>query len=117
MKNTNPTFWLKILLVLQTLLILLYTLSAYKLQGPNLFAVAWHNLQIGDWNGQFNLDFSCYLLLSSLWIMWRSRFSVSGIFIGTIAGVLGILFFAPYLLYLLLKEKGDLIRVLLGERR
>ena len=117
MKNTHSTFWLKSLLVLQTVAILFYTLSAYQLQGPNLFAVAWHNLQSGNWNGQFNLDFSCYLLLSSLWIMWRCRFSTSGILIGTIAGVLGILFFAPYLLYLLLKEKGDLIRVLLGERR
>lgn len=52
------------------------------------------------WPGQFHYDFTCYLVLSGLWIAWREKFSARGILLGAIASVLGILFFAPYLLWL-----------------
>jgi len=68
------------------------------------------------WSGQFNLDFLCYLALSGLWIMWRNKFSGKSILVGTVAMILGIVFFAPYLLWLMNKEKGDLKRVLVGDR-
>jgi hypothetical protein len=48
--------------------------------------------------------------------MWRNKFSAKSIAIGFIAMILGIIAFAPYLLFLLIKENGNLKKVLLGDR-
>lgn len=112
MKNSNL---LKALLVTQTLVVLIYTFWAFKNEGVRLFAIFLSNIQSLTWNGQFSLDFSCYLTLSGLWIMWRNRFSASAIAGGIVAAILGIIVFAPYLLYLLVRENGDLKKVLIGE--
>ncbi|CAN5810072.1 hypothetical protein BH11PSE8_BH11PSE8_33710 [soil metagenome] len=34
------------------------------------------------WRGQFNVDFTCLLLLSGLWLAWRHRRSSVGIVLG-----------------------------------
>jgi hypothetical protein len=107
---------LKALLVIQTLALLAYTLYVANKEGWSLFQVFTGNIAAFNWNGQFNLDFSCYLMLSGLWIMWRNKFSVSSIAIAVVAMIIGIMIFAPYLLYLLTIEKGDLKKTLLGER-
>jgi hypothetical protein len=92
-----------------------YTITAAMNEGINLFAVFADNMTSLGWSGQFNLDFTCYLILSGLWIMWRDRFSGSSILLGVAAMILGILLFAPILIYWIMKEKGDLRAVLLGE--
>lgn len=46
-----------------------------------------------NWQGQFNLDFFMFLLMSGSWIAWRNRFSPSGI--GLSIG--GVFLGAPYL--------------------
>ena len=56
-----------------------------------------------------------YLILSGLWIAWRHRFSTTGIVLGLIASVLGILFFAPYLLFVSILADGDTKKIVLGE--
>ncbi|MEQ9448599.1 MAG: hypothetical protein RLN70_06775, partial [Rhodospirillaceae bacterium] len=66
------------------------------------------------WQGQFNTDFMMYLMLSGLWTAWRSGFTAGAVALGAVAAVLGILFLAPYLLYLSYRTKGDLRRLLLG---
>ena len=104
------------LLISQTAVIIVYTVIAINNEGANFFAIAFSNIQSLTWNGQFSLDFSCYLTLSGIWIMWRNKFKPLFIFIGFAAMILGIMFFAPYLLYLLTKEDGDLKKVLLGDR-
>ncbi|MCU0375109.1 MAG: hypothetical protein MUF24_07360 [Chitinophagaceae bacterium] len=106
---------LKALLVVQIILLLIATIAAVQQQGWNLFPIFIENVKALNWNGQFNLDFSCYLLLSGLWIMWRHRFAPSAVIGGAFAMVAGILAFAPYLLYLLFAEKGNLVKVLLGK--
>jgi hypothetical protein len=108
---------LKTLLVVQSVALLVYTFFAFKNEGPNLFDIFLANVQNVNWNGQFNLDFFCYLVLSGLWIMWRNKFSSTSIFMGIMASILGIIAFAPYLLYLVYKEKGDVVKVLIGSRR
>ena len=62
------------------------------------------------------LDFSSYLILSGLWVMWRNKFSPKSILTAIIAMIVGIMVFAPYLLYLVIKENGDIKKVLIGER-
>lgn len=91
--------------------ILILTIYAVNIQGLNLFKYA----VLTGWQGQFNFDFFCYLLLSGLWIAWREKFSQKGILLGLIASVGGIFFFAPYLFILTLKTKGNLKEILLGK--
>lgn len=114
--NMKTQDLLKALLIFQTIAVLIYSFSAFQQEGANLFGIFISNIQSFRWNGQFNLDFSCYLTLSGLWIMWRNKFSAGSVAIGIIAMIMGIILFAPYLLYLLSKEKGDLKKVLTGER-
>ncbi|MGF7218017.1 hypothetical protein GGR92_004194 [Spirosoma lacussanchae] len=111
MLNNN---FLKGLLIAQTVVLLIYSAIAFKNDGSDLLAIFFANIQSLNWNGQFNLDFSCYLVLSGLWIIWRNKFSVTSIVLAVIASIVGIMIFAPYLLYLLIKEKGDLKSVLIG---
>jgi hypothetical protein len=112
----SKTIIFKILLVVQTVALLLYTFFAFEAEGANLFGVFIANIQSLTWSGQFNLDFLCYLTLSGLWIMWREKFNEKSIVTGIAAMILGIVFFAPYILWQLNKEKGDLKRLLIGDR-
>lgn len=117
MSNSTPSHtFLKGLLILQTLSLAVYTGIAVQNEGWTLMEVIMTNLPSMTWNGQFNLDFSCYLLLSGCWIVWRNRLSAGSMVLALAAMIIGILFFAPYLLYLLSVEKGDLKKVLVGNR-
>jgi hypothetical protein len=112
--NTNGLF--KTLLIVQTIGLLIYTLFAFQTEGADLFSVFTHNVLSLNWSGQFNLDFLCYLALSGFWIMWRNKFTTKSIILGLLAMVLGILMFAPYLLWLTNRENGNIKRVLIGGR-
>lgn len=107
---------LRILLISQTVALLIYTFFAFQNEGANLFQVFISNITSLTWNGQFNLDFSCYLALSGLWIMWRNKFNLRYVLFGLAAMILGIILFAPYVLYLLSTENGDIKKTLIGER-
>lgn len=112
----NKLLLLRSLLIAQTITVLVYTFFAFQAEGANLFQIFVANILSLNWSGQFNLDFSCYLTLSGIWIMWRDKFQATSIFIGVVAMILGIIFFAPYLLYLLAKENGNIKKILVGER-
>jgi hypothetical protein len=116
MSNSNTSSTPIIVILIGMILAMsVYTITAAMNEGINLFAVFGDNLTSLGWSGQFNLDFTCYLILSGLWIMWRDRFSRSSILLGVAAMILGILLFAPILIYWIMNEKGDLRAVLLGE--
>ena len=114
--SRNKQTLLKSLLIVQTLALLVYTVYVVHSEGWTLFQIFTGNISAFNWDGQFNLDFSCYLTLSGLWIVWRNRFSNFSIVMAAIAMIIGIMAFAPYLLYLLAIEKGDLRQVFLGEQ-
>lgn len=116
MEQKNKHYFLKGLLIIQTLGLLIYTVIAIQNDGANFLARAQEFATSMTWMGQFALDFQCYLILSALWIAWRDKFSRNSIIIAIVAMILGIIVFAPYLLYLLSKEKGDLKRILIGNR-
>ena len=60
---------------------------------PNFFG----EIRQLSWQGQFNLDFFTFLLLSGFWLVWRNQFSP----LGFVLGLGGVLLGAPYLaLYL-----------------
>ncbi|MCX6213391.1 hypothetical protein [Spirosoma sp.] len=112
--NRQPL--LRFLLLVQTIALLVYTYLAFQNEGANLLQVFFANMASLTWNGQFNLDFSCYLTLSGLWIMWRNKLAPAAIILALAAMIIGILAFAPYVLYLLTRENGDLKKVLIGDR-
>ena len=112
--SNNKQLILKTILVFQTIALVIYTAFAVKNEGWTLFQVIISNVSALNWSGQFNLDFSCYLMLSGLWIIWRNQFKFSSILIALAAMLIGIMFFAPYLIYLLIIEKGDIKKVLAG---
>ena len=64
-----------------------------------------------SWQGQFNLDFFMFLLMSGLWIAWRHEFSP----LGNLLAIGGVFFGAPYLagyiIYLSVKANGDPRRI------
>ncbi len=60
----------RLVLVFMFLGILGLTINAINLQGINLFKYA----VLTGWQGQFNYDFICYLMLSAVWVGWRYNF-------------------------------------------
>jgi hypothetical protein len=111
----SKTLLFKMLLLFLVLTLAVYTGMVIQKEGVNFFAVFIENMLAINWNGQFHIDFLCYLILSGLWIMWRDRFSFSSIALACCAMVIGFLFLAPYVLYLLAKENGNFKKVLTGD--
>lgn len=107
---------LKTLLVIQVIGLIIYTVITIQTDGIDFFARFQEFATSLTWMGQFTLDFQCYLLLSALWISWRNKFSTHSIFLAIVAMILGIIVFAPYLLYLINKEKGNMKAILIGKR-
>ncbi|MEM9446775.1 MAG: hypothetical protein AAGA18_15645 [Verrucomicrobiota bacterium] len=107
---------LRTILIVFFLIIASYTAIVLLDYGFTLFPIFITDILSLNWSGQFNLDFSLYLLLSGIWIAWRHQFSLGGIVMGLIAAILGMVVFAPYMLITTLKENGDLKKVLLGSQ-
>lgn len=102
------------LLVAITMVIVGFTLAAVATDGPNLLPHFIAPVLALSWQGQFNVDFTMYLLLSGLWMAWRGGFTKGSIVLGVLAPPLGILFLAPYLIYLIVKCENDPRELLLG---
>lgn len=116
MELEQKQYFLKGLLIIQTVGVLVYTAITIQNEGFTFLEKAKDFAISMSWMGQFTVDFQCYLMLSALWIVWRNKYTTKSIVFAIVAMILGIIVFAPYLLYLLLKEKGNLSKVLIGER-
>lgn len=102
------------LLVGMTLALAVYTVMAVSHEGWNLFPIFFEDVAKARWAGQFDMDFSCYLLLSGSWIAWRHRFTPAGIALGLLGAIGGTLVLAPYLIAESFRAKGDMRVLLLG---
>ena len=107
----------RLLLVGIFALILGYTLSVGAMNGYNLVPIFFADIAAMTWPGQFDLDFSCFLILSGLWVAWRNDFSTAGLLLAPVASFGGVLFLSAYLLILSFQVKGDMAALLLGTRR
>ena len=105
------------LLVFMFVGIVAYTLIAGINHGWNLFPLFFEEIAAITWPGQFNFDFTCFLLLSGSWIAWRHHFSPGGIALGLIGTVGGIMVVAPYLLFATFQANGNMGVLLLGKKR
>jgi len=104
------------------LIVMIVSLAAYTgivgvHHGWNIFPLFFGDILAMNWPGQFNFDFTCLLLFSGLWLMWRHHFSCGGIILGLIGFVGGTMLLAPYLLYASIQAKGDVRELLLGKKR
>jgi len=108
---------LRAILVIMTFWICAYTGLVIFNHGMDLFSVFFGDIAKMTWPGQFNTDFTCLLLLAGLWVSWRHKFSPMGIILGVVQFVGGILFLAPYLLFLSFKEQGNVVKILVGRNQ
>lgn len=105
----------RLLLVGLFLIMLVYTIFTVIGHGWLSILIFFKDIMVVDWSGQFNLDFSSYLTIAFLWMSWRQKFAVAPTILLLIATLLGMVFFAPYVLYLTFQAKGDMKKVLLGQ--
>lgn len=98
-------------------LILVYTGLVIADHGWSLLPVFFGDIAAMAWPGQFNVDFTCFLALSALWVAWRHQFSAGGLTLGVVAFFGGMLFLSIYLLIHTGRSRGDVRALLLGEAR
>jgi len=98
-------------------IVLVYTGLVGATQGWNFMAVFFQDIIAMSWPGQFNLDFSCLLILSGLWLAWRHQYSALGLGLGVLALVGGSPLLCTYLLIASIRAKGDMKVLLLGKAR
>jgi len=107
----------RILLALMFVAISGYTALVVAHHGLDLFSVFFGDMAKLMWPGQFNLDFTCLLLLSGLWVSYRHRFRPFGLLLGLGAFIGGVSFLSIYLLVETFRTGGDVSALLLGQRR
>jgi hypothetical protein len=104
---------LRIVLVLHLAVLTGYTVVVISNHGWNLIPVFLGDMAAVGWPGQFNLDFTGFLVLSALWTAWRNSFTVLGLFLSVLAFFGGMMFLSIYVLLLSLSAR-DIQEVLLG---
>ena len=107
----------RILLVAMITGLLAYTGMVGMSHGWNIFPIFFGDILAMTWPGQFNLDFSCLLLLSGFWLAWRNQFSICGLALGFLGVVGGTMLLAPYLLCVSIRARGNMKEILLGRSR
>jgi hypothetical protein len=105
------------LLVVLILVLFGYTGVVGLNHGWNLVPIFFGDILEMKWPGQFNLDFTCLLIFSGLWLAWRHRFSPGGLVLGACGLVGGTAVLAPYLLVASFQARGDMKELLLGKNR
>jgi hypothetical protein len=94
-----------------------YTVSVVANHGWGLLPIFYGDIAKMGWPGQFNMDFHAFLILGSLWLMWRHHFSPLGLLFGLCIFAGGAPFLCSYLLVVMLKDKANIAELLLGKTR
>lgn len=110
----NP---LRLFVVAAVLLMSSYCYLVVQSQGSDFISPFTDSIMGLTWQGAFNIDFMCYLLLTSFWIAWRHRWSLLGVFFGFVNCIGGIVFFGLYLLLVSIQTQGDIFRLLVGQQK
>ena len=84
--------------------------------GPNFVPFYFADLGRVGWPGQFDLDFTILIVLAATWIVWRERGSVTSIVLAILLVPFVSMLLTSYLLYLSWRERGDIVRMLVGDR-
>jgi len=107
----------RLLLAVMIAVIVGYTGAVGIAHGWGLLPIFFGDILAMTWPGQFNVDFSCFLVLSGLWLAWRNHFTAGAWALGLLGAVAGIMLLAPYLLWISFVARGDMKVILLGPGR
>ncbi len=107
----------RILLAFIFISIVGYTAVVIANHGMGLFPVFLGDMAEMGWPGQFNLDFTGFLVLSGLWLAWRHHFSPAGLALGVLGFFGGAPVLTAYLFVASFQAKGDPAELLLGKAR
>ncbi len=107
----------RILLAAILALMLGYTGPVIVQHGMGLVPLFFAAIGEIGWQGQFNVDFSCFLILSGLWVAWRHNYTAVGLVLAPVASFGGAMFLSAYLLIVSFQVRGDMAALLLGTRR
>ena len=90
---------IRTLLVVMLIAVVIYTIPVVINDGLSpLLPTFFGNILAMTWPGQFNFDFSSFLILSATWTAWRNQFSATGLGFVLITLFGGIPFLTTYLL-------------------
>ena len=98
-------------------IIVAYTAVVVAHHGLGLLPIFFGDIAKMEWPGQFNVDFSGFLLLSGLWLAWRHEFSALGVALGVLAVFGGMPLLSAYLFFASRRVDGDWAALLLGPAR
>lgn len=105
------------LLVVLFTFIVVYTAIVATHHGLGLLPIFFRDIAAMEWPGQFNVDFTCFLTLSALWLAWRQHFSPGGLALGVLGFFGGALVLTAYLFIASFGANGDVKELLLGRAR
>ncbi len=94
-----------------------YTVAVVGQHGVDFVNPFFGDIAKMGWPGQFNMDFWSFLILGSIWLMWRHHFSPLGLLFGLAIFVGGAPFLSTYLLVASFQARGNVTELLLGKRR
>jgi hypothetical protein len=107
----------RLLLVAIVAIVGAYTVAVIGRHGMDFATPFFTEIVKMGWQGQFNLDFWSFLILGSLWLMWRHHFSPTGLLFGLIIFAGGAPFLCSYLLVIMAKDRPDIAELVLGRVR
>ena len=107
----------RLLLIAIIAIIGLYTAVVIGEHGADFLTPFYADIAKMGWPGQFNMDFHAFLILGSVWLMWRHHFSALGIVFGVVIFAGGAPFLCIYLLIVMAKDKADIAELFLGKSR
>lgn len=97
--------------------VVVYTSVVIANHGMGLLPVFFGDIARMEWPGQFNMDFSGFLVLSAFWLAWRHHFSPFGIALGVVGFFGGVPLLTAYLFAASFAVNGDVNALLLGPSR
>lgn len=104
---------LRLVLAAHLAVLTVYSLIVMANHGWNLFPAFFGDMAAMGWPGQFNLDFTGFLILSALWTAWRNSFSGAGLLLAVLAFFGGMMFLSIYVLILSFSARS-IQEILLG---
>ena len=92
------------------------TMRAISAMGASTAGAVFFGDMAHPWRAQFNTDFGWHLLLVAAWLIYRDRILVRGLAWGFLSVMMGGIFTLAFLFVETFRMKGDMRRVILGER-
>jgi hypothetical protein len=107
----------RLLLIAIIAIVGIYTVPVVQEHGLDFVTPFFGDIAKMGWPGQFNMDFYSFLILGSLWLMWRNHFSPLGLLLGLLIFAGGAPLLCAYLLFVMARDRPTIEELLLGTTR